>query len=59
MPANGLASSANRTGGSTRGLDPTTAATVRRGAIHRATALAAENVTPGKVVHPAPVADGR
>src|ERR1700756_4130260 len=57
MPANGLASSAKRTGGAgpTR-TGPATkpmaamAATVREGAIHRATAPAAENITSGKLV---------
>jgi hypothetical protein len=43
---------------------PTTAATVRKGAIHRATAPTAENVTPGNLVlqdvgrHPPTAGDG-
>src|SRR4029079_2923742 len=49
MPANGLASSARRTAGSLTRPIPATAATVRRGAIHRATASAAEDITPGKL----------
>src|SRR5262245_27085789 len=57
MPANGLTSSAKRTAGagptctgSARKPMPATAATVRKGAIHRATAPAAENITPGKLL---------
>src|SRR6201997_451834 len=57
MPANGLASSAKRTAGegptcagsASRPIAATTAP-VSDGAIHRATAPAAENVTPGKLV---------
>src|SRR5580693_5513502 len=57
MPANGSTSSAKRTAGadatctgSARKPVPATAATVRKGAIHRATAPAAENITPGKLM---------
>src|SRR5580693_10399383 len=57
MPANGSTSSAKRTAGadatctgSARKPVPATAATVRKGAIHRATAPAAENFTPGKLM---------
>src|ERR1700722_15096983 len=59
MPASGLAASANRTTGarspctgSTRRPRPATTTKVRKGAIHRATAPATENITSGKVVPP-------
>jgi hypothetical protein len=57
MPTNGLAASAKRTtgarptgAGSARKPMPATAAKVRKGAIHRPTAPAAENITPGKLL---------
>src|SRR3984957_1465879 len=59
MPASGFASSANRTtgarstgAGSARKPMPATATKVRKGAIERATAPAAENITSGKLVLP-------
>src|ERR1700722_12395766 len=71
MPASGLAASANRTTGarspctgSARKPRPATTTKVRKGAIHRATAPAAENITPGKLVlqdseRQSPTADDR